>query len=381
MKQAEGSGAALTGEGSIKQNSATSTCTIAQNADLRPSPRDQIAGLTFGMILVAPDMTICEVNPAAESLIGRSARRLLNHKLMDVIDFGDSHMIERIRGDDAQLIARNLALRVGERPLSVNMTVSPLSSDPGWRVVTMSDAGQGERFGDDERTGALRGPAVLAHEIKNPLSAIKGAAQLLARKVEGDARALTGLIVDEVDRIASLIDRMQRLGRERAEPVGPCNLHVAIRRACDTVRAASQVPLVLVEEFDPSLPPVLANEGALVQILVNLLTNARDACASGEAPEVTIRTRFVSGLVMNVFRLGRPVKLPIEVRVSDNGPGIDPALGESIFEPFVSSKLKGQGLGLALVHKLVRDMDGRIGSEREEQAGLTHFRVHLPMAR
>ena len=94
-----------------------------------------------------------------------------------------------------------------------------------------------------------------------------------------------------------------------------------------------------------------------------------------------VRTRFVSGLARNVMRLGRPVKLPIEVQVSDNGPGVDPALREHIFEPFVSSKKNGQGLGLALVNKLVRDMDGRIGHERDEAGGWTHFRVHLPMAK
>src|SRR5690606_5623913 len=112
---------------------------------------------------------------------------------------------------------------------------------------------------------------------------------------------------------------MQRLGRERPEPVGPLNLHAAIRRACETVNAASPAPLPLREEFDPSLPPVLGNEGALVQVLINLIGNARDACAEVDVPEIVIRTRFVSGLVMNVIRLGRPIKLPIEVQVSDNG--------------------------------------------------------------
>jgi two-component system nitrogen regulation sensor histidine kinase GlnL len=96
---------------------------------------------------------------------------------------------------------------------------------------------------------------------------------------------------------------------------------------------------------------------------------------------VTLRTRFVSGLALNVMRLNRPVKLPIEVQVTDNGPGIDPALADHIFEPFVTSKPHGQGLGLALVSKLVRDMNGRLTHERDEAVGLTHFRVHLPMAR
>ena len=201
---------------------------------------------------------------------------------------------------------------------------------------------------------------------------------MIARKLgEGD-RPLTDLITDEVDRIAQLIDRMQRLGREQPEPVAPMNLHEAIRRASETVNAASESAIPLREEFDPSLPPVLANDGALVQVLINLIGNARDACKDAVAPEVVVQTRFVSGIA-RVMRLGRPVKLPIEVQVSDNGPGVDPALREHIFEPFVSSKKNGQGLGLALVQKLVRDMDGRISHERKD--GWTHFRVHLPMAK
>jgi two-component system nitrogen regulation sensor histidine kinase GlnL len=347
-----------------------------------PDPRDQIAGLTFALLLLAPDLTIAQVNPAAESLIGRSAGRLVGCKFRDAVHFSDEWILDRLIGEEAQLVARGLSIRVGSRVANVNLTISSLAAHHGWRVVTLSDAGQGERFSDDDRAGGvLRGPAVLAHEIKNPLSAIRGAAQLVARKLGDGDRALTDLITDEVDRIAQLIDRMQRLGREQPDPVGPLNLHEAIRRACDTVSAASGIEAPIREEFDPSLPPVLANGGALVQVLINLITNARDACEEARNPEIVIRTRFVSGLVMNVIRLGRPVKLPIEVQVSDNGPGIDPALRNHIFEPFVSSKKNGQGLGLALVNKLVRDMDGRIGHERDESGGWTHFRVHLPMAK
>jgi two-component system nitrogen regulation sensor histidine kinase GlnL len=350
-------------------------------AGAAPAPREQIAGLTFALILLTPDLAIAQVNPAAESLIGRSARRLIGRAFLELVAFEDSAMVDRLTGEEPQLVARGLTIQVEGRTQWVNMTVSSLAAHPGWRVVTLSDGRQGERFGDEDRAAALRGPAVLAHEIKNPLSAIRGAAQLVARKLEESDRALTDLITDEVDRIAQLIDRMQRLGREQPEPVGPLNLHAAIRRACETVNAASPAPLPLREEFDPSLPPVLGNEGALVQVLINLIGNARDACAEARAPEIVIRTRFVSGLVMNVIRLGRPIKLPIEVQVSDNGPGVDPALRDHIFEPFVSSKKNGQGLGLALVDKLVRDMNGRIGHERDEAGGWTHFRVHLPLAK
>jgi len=346
-----------------------------------PGSREQIAGLTFALILIAPDLTIAELNPAAESMLGRSARKLVGARLLDVVNFGEVRIADRLQEGESQIVARGLAVRIDDRPASVNLTISPLGNRAGWRVMTLSDAGQGERFGDEDRGHTLRGPAVLAHEIKNPLAAIRGAAQLLSRKVGEGERALTAMIADEVDRIAQLIDRMQRLGREQPEPVAPCNLHAAIRRACETVRAASDKPVNIREEFDPSLPPVLANEGALVQVLINLISNARDACSGQANPEIIIRTRFVSGFVLNVVRLGRPVKLPVEVQVSDNGPGIDPTLRDHIFEPFVSSKKNGQGLGLALVSKLVRDMNGRIGHERDEALGWTHFRLHLPLAK
>ena len=346
-----------------------------------PTAAEQISGLTFACILLDPALAVREANQAAEDLLGASAKRMTGELFFDLAAFEDERIAERFAEPDAQVTARGLRVRFGEREHRVNMTVSGLISHPGWRVVTFSDTGQGERFGDEDRAPGLRGPAILAHEIKNPLSAIRGAAQLLARKVSTGEKALTSLITDEVDRIAQLIDRMQRLGREQPAPVAPCNLHQAVHRACDTVFAAGEGEVALREEFDPSLPFVLANEGALVQVLVNLIANARDASLGAKTPTIAIRTRFVSGLVLNVIRLGRPMKLPIEVQVTDNGRGLDPAVADHIFEPFVTSKPNGQGLGLALVSKLVRDMNGRITHERDEAAGLTHFRIHLPMAR
>ena len=346
----------------------------------RPTAREQIGGMGFAVLLLSPDQTVCEINPAAEVLLGASSARIIDRKLSDIVTLQDSRLESSLGDPDSQLVARGLDMAVSGRSLRVNLTIWPLAGSPGWRVVTLSDATQGERFEEQERRPALRGPAVLAHEIKNPLAAIRGASQLLARKVGEGEQAMVGLIADEVDRIAQLIDRMQRLGREQAEPVAPLNLHEAIHRATDSVRLAAPDAIAWREEFDPSLPPVLANDGALVQVLVNLIANARDAALDNVAPQIAIRTRFVSGLVMNVIRLGRPVKLPIEVQVSDNGAGVDPDLRDHIFEPFVSSKKQGQGLGLALVQKLVRDMNGRVSHERDEGSGWTHFRIHLPIA-
>lgn len=342
-----------------------------------PSAQAQIAGLTFAVLLLDPEGAIHEANPVAEDMLGVSARRLAGQRLLALVDFPEKRLVERLGDGEGQLTARGIAIRIDGREMQVNLTLSPLAAHPGWRVVTLSDARQGERLGEDDRRLALRGPAILAHEIKNPLAAIRGAGQLVARKLAEKDRHLTTLIADEVDRIAGLIDRMQRLGREQPEPVAPVNLHQAIRRASEVVTAAGMGGVALREEFDPSLPPVLANGEALVQVLINLLANARDACAGADKPEIVIRTRFVSGLVLNVIRLGRPVKLPIEISVCDNGPGVDPALGAHIFEPFVTSKKNGQGLGLALVAKLVRDMDGRITHERDDKAGQTCFRIHL----
>ena len=226
----------------------------------------------------------------------------------------------------------------------------------------------------------LRGPEILAHEIKNPLAGIRGAAQLLGRKLDPKDRALTDLITGEVDRIAVLIDQMQALSRRTPATLEPCNLHEAARRAIAVLDAADVGGVGIHEEFDPSLPLVMGAPDGLVQVVINLLSNAREACRGTPSPHIIIRTRFASGLQLHSVGDGNPVRLPIELRISDNGPGVDPTMRDHIFEPFVTTKKTGQGLGLALVRKLMREMNGRISHERDDASGMTHFRVHLPLA-
>ncbi len=345
-----------------------------------PGPAAQIAGLGFALLLLDPELVIAEANPASEEMLGRSAHRLVGCPLFDVVGIADPRVTARSREDGAPLVARGVMIRAGEGERRVNLTMSPLATHPGWRVVTLSDAGQDE-MAEPDRAARLSAPAVLAHEIKNPLAAIRGAGQLLARKLAPKDRPLTDMIATEVTRIASLIDRMQRIGAREVEPNAPLNLHEAVRHAVATMRGAGFAGVELVEEFDPSLPAVLGNQAALEQVIINLLANARDACAQAENARVTIRTRYVSGLIFNAIRPGRSVRLPIELTITDNGPGIPAELRDHVFEPFVSSKKGGQGLGLALVHRLVRDMEGRIVHERDAKAGLTHFRMHLPVSR
>ena len=347
----------------------------------RPGPAAQIGGMIFAVLLIDGEGKVAEANQAAENLLGKSAKRLVGQRIDRVLSLRDERVIDRLILNEASLIARNVGLNANGRELQVNLTMSPLPTHPGWRVLTLSDGGRSdERNEDGSEAGALSAPAILAHEIKNPLAAIRGAGQLVFRKLSPEDRPLARMITDEVDRIARLIDRMQQLGSTVVEPAGPCNPHEAIRSAIATVRAAGSDGVEIVEEFDPSLPPVLASRDALEQVLINLISNARDAARGSDVPCVTVRTRFIGGLNFSSVRSGRAVQLPIEISVSDNGPGVAEELREHIFEPFVTSKKSGQGLGLALVRKLVRDMDGRISHHRDTHENLTQFRLHLPLA-
>ncbi|KUO52095.1 MAG: PAS domain-containing sensor histidine kinase [Sphingomonadales bacterium BRH_c42] len=350
--------------------------------DQAPCPDAQISGLIFGLLLIDPDGLVAQVNQATEDLLGRSAKHLLGQHAGAALHVQDPRVLAHLDERGEALVARDIALILGDGEKRVNLTISPLSNFPGWRVLTLSELGRNDAEpGDAGELSGLGAPSILAHEIKNPLAAIRGAGQLVERKLDPQDRSLARMIVDEVDRIARLIDRMQQLGSSVIGPTAPCNLHEAIRSAIATVRAADRGTVEVVEEFDPSLPPVLANQDALQQVLINLISNARDAASSASDPRVTVKTRFVSGMMLSAIRLGARVRLPIEIAVIDNGPGIDPALRDHVFEPFVTSKKSGQGLGLALVRKLVRDMAGRISHDRDEKAGLTQFRIHLPLAR
>lgn len=345
-----------------------------------PDASAQIAGLVFALLLIDGDGMIREANHASENLLGISARRLEGQRLVEVLGIAEPRVEERLGDPDAALVARDILTSTGEAETRMNLTVSPLSGFPGWRVVSLSEITHEENAHEGNLASSVGAPSILAHEIKNPLAAIRGAGQLVARKLPHEDKKLARMITDEVDRIARLIDRMQELGSTSSEPLAACNPHEAIRSAVATVRAAGEEGVAFSEEFDPSLPPVLANRDALEQVLINLVSNARDAAGTNAVPEIKVQTRFVSGLTFSAIRLGRTVRLPVEITVTDNGPGVDAAIREHVFEPFVSSKSSGQGLGLALVRKLVRDMNGSVSHERDKRRGLTHFRIHLPIA-
>ncbi|HAU21417.1 MAG TPA: PAS domain-containing sensor histidine kinase [Erythrobacter sp.] len=346
----------------------------------KPSADAQLSALIFAIVLIDGEGRIADVNQSAEDLLKTSAKRLTGQLASDVLKIHDARVLAHLNQAEEALVARDISLLVDEEEKRINLTISPILAHSGWRSITISDIGRNDLNDPaQDDLGNLGAPSILAHEIKNPLAAIRGAGQLAERKLAPEDKGLARMITAEVDRIARLIDRMQQLGSTIQDKPEACNLHEAIRSAIATVRAAGP-DIEIKEEFDPSLPPVLANLDALEQVLINLISNARDACSDEESPYITVRTRFVSGLVLSAIKIGGSVKLPIEICISDNGKGVDPALRDHVFEPFVTSKKSGQGLGLALVRKLVRDMAGRIGYDRDDRAGLTNFRIHLPQA-
>ena len=364
---------------------AAGTESAKPEAQRLPDASRLIASLPLALLIIAPDQTVSSLNPAAEQLLGFGARRLVGKTVADLVAFDEPLILERMAEGDAQVFARGSQVRIGSMPpRRLDVMIAPVAHCPGWQMLALHETVGVESLSDGATVGgegvALRAPEVLAHEIKNPLAGIRGAAQLLDRKLEGADKGLTELITSEVDRIAKLIDQMQSLSRRSVEPARPGNVHEAVRRAEAVLRASHPNTFRIEEAFDPSLPPVLCNPDALVQVVLNLLTNAWEACSGQPSPRIRVSTRFASGIQLHSGPGGQPLRLPVELRVSDNGPGIAPALQDHIFEPFVTAKKNGQGLGLALVQKLVREMNGRITHDRDEVGGWTHFRVHLPLA-
>jgi two-component system nitrogen regulation sensor histidine kinase GlnL len=293
-------------------------------------------------------------------------------------------LVEQVRNRGAAVNEYKVDLSTPRMPGDrlVDLHVAPVSEQPGHIVVMLQERTIADKM-DRQLThrGAARSvialAAMLAHEIKNPLSGIRGAAQLLEQSASDEDRSLTRLICDEADRVVKLVDRMEVFADERPVEREPVNIHAVLEHVKRLASSGFGRRIRFIEDYDPSLPPVFANRNQLIQVFLNLLKNAAEAIGEGtDDGEITLSTAFRPGVRLSLPGSKSRVSLPLEFCVKDNGPGVPEDLMPHLFDPFVTTKPSGSGLGLALVAKIVGDHGGII--ECESQPRRTTFRVLMP---
>jgi two-component system, NtrC family, nitrogen regulation sensor histidine kinase GlnL len=346
-----------------------------------PTPAEIMAAMATAVLVIDPDGKVVEINAACESLFNLSRSHIVGRAVFDAI----GHPLDSMP-NDAPFAAYDIDIVLpGQRRMKVDLMVAPLPDRLGWRTVSIHAHARstiGARSSDREsgtRT-AVAAAAMLAHEIKNPLSAVRGAAQLLETTCDEDSRDLTRLIREEVDRVAALIDRMQGFTDTRPIEMTPQNIHAILGHAREVALKGFAKGRTIREIYDPSLPAVLGHRDSLIQILINLLKNAAEAMGEGPGA-ITLTTAYRHGVSMRRADGNARQPLPIELCVIDEGPGAQPDIEGHLFDPFVTTKRMGSGLGLALVDKLVSDQGGIIEYAREGMPPKTVFRLLLPRAR
>ncbi len=341
--------------------------------------------IRHAVILVDPDGYIIHANADAESLFRASRAALARSVLHNLIPFGSPllALVEQVRSLSIPVNEYKVDIsspRLGGDRI-VDLYVSPCPELPGIVAVMFQERSMADKL-DRQMThlGAVRSvvglASMLAHEIKNPLSGIRGAAQLLESVVSDADRELTKLITDETDRIVSLVDRMEVFSDERPISRQPVNIHVVLDHVKSIAKNGFASHIKFVEDYDPSLPPVHANRDQLVQVFLNLVKNAAESIGMEQAGEITLSTAFRPGIRLSLPGTRDRVSLPLEFCVHDNGHGVSADLLPHLFDPFVTTKQNGSGLGLALVAKIVRDHGGV--AECDSQPRRTTFRVMLP---
>ncbi len=343
------------------------------------------------VIVIDENRMLVFVNYAAESFFGASLSVLSRMRLDDLIAFGSpivalAQSVAERRAPMTEYRVRVGSARFGDAADDriVDVFASPIS-DLDARVAllfqerTMADKIDRQLVSRGAARSVTGLASMLAHEIKNPLSGIRGAAQLLEQSVTPDELPLARLVREEVDRIVDLIDRVEVFGDDRPIEREAINIHVVLDRVKLLAKSGMARSITFAEEYDPSLPPVFGNRDQLIQVFLNLVKNAAEALERTPKGEIRITTAFRPGIRIAVQGAGQRISLPLEIVIEDNGPGISPDLLPILFDPFITTKANGSGLGLALVAKIVGDHGGVIDSD--SRPGRTRFRILLPVAK
>lgn len=350
-----------------------------------PSANVILNALPHPVLFLNRALEIKSMNQEAETFFQSSSTVLKGRPLSSLLPFGSPVIDVAQQAIDRNLpvfeyrVAIALQGRSDERRIDVNAV--PVSEDVEGLVLMFLERTMTEKL-DRQLThrGAARTvtglAAMLAHEIKNPLFGIRGAAQLLETSADENDRTLTRLICDETDRIVRLVDRMEVFSDERPVERAPVNIHVVLERVKSVSKSSFGRDIKMIERYDPSLPFVYANHDQLIQIFLNLVKNAAEALHDEPEPEITLRTAFRPGIRLSLPGSSDRMSLPLEFSVEDNGPGIPEDLLPHLFDPFITTKTNGTGLGLALVAKIVRDHGGVI--DCESRKGSTIFKILLP---
>ena len=354
----------------------------------RPVEHDLLLGaLPHPILVLADENRIVYANAAAEAFLSTGIALLKRVRLDDLLAFGSPllALVDQVRrgGSTVNEYSVEVAGQKFPAPRLVDVYGGPFADQPGLVVLMLQQRNMAQMI---ERQLTHRAAArsasglasVLAHEIKNPLSGIRGAAQLLEAGLSDDDRALTQLICSETDRIRNLVDRMEVFGDERPLAKEPVNIHDVlehVRRISETGFARG---IRITEDYDPSLPPVPGNRDKLVQAFLNLAKNAAEAIGDNrQQGRIVMQTSFRPGVRLSMQGADTRISLPLMIQIEDNGPGVPDHLKEHMFDPFVTTKPYGTGLGLALVAKIINDHGGII--ECDSEAARTVFRVLLPM--
>ncbi len=349
-----------------------------------PAPGIIWASLPLPAILIDGQDRVISVNPSAESFLNISSRALKDQMFLDRVTINAplEDVFARVRAGRADLFVNDVDVGTQERaPITCNLHAAPVGDDPDTILLLISPRELADRLGRSQSLKSAARSAIgmaemLAHEIKNPLAGITGAAQLLSMNLPPEDRELTDLIVEESRRIVKLLEQVEQFGNLRAPEQKAVNIHDVLDRARRSALVGFASGMTIVEDYDPSLPPTVGDGDQLLQVMQNLLKNAAQAAGNAGG---TIRLHTFYDLSLRLRRVdGKGQALPLQIEIIDDGPGIPPAIANEIFEPFVSGRENGTGLGLALVSKIVSDHNGWIAVD--SVPGRTVFRISLPVA-